>query len=203
MNGHEAVRAGRSDRVGLWIFNVLGIAIAASAAVMSTARVLEFFRRAPVDIDMNFSGTTSNLVSGGATYEIELTKGVLSSDNLPTAAVVAGVAQAIVMGLAVIAIVVCLLLLSARVMRGQVFGRVSTFLILVAGISGLVGAVAFKILGGILAVEAFQRVSAGMDDLVIAEFDLGPFILAGFVIALLTSVFTVGDRLQRETEGLV
>jgi hypothetical protein len=30
-----------------------------------------------------------------------------------------------------------------------------------------------------------------------------PYVLAAFVIALVSTVFVVGERLQRETEGLV
>jgi len=200
----QKTRIKRADTASMWVFSVLGIAIAGATCVMAANRVFEFFRDAPVDVPVQFSGAESQIApGGGATYALEIQTAIIQAESLPAVAVVAGIAQAVILALVVVTIIFALLRLSVRAVRGDVFGKTSTLLVLVAGLTGLIGTVVAELLGGILAIEAFAVAPAGMLSNVMVSLDVFPYIIAAFAVALIATVFGVGERLQRETEGLV
>src|SRR5690554_1002368 len=117
----------RADAVSMWVFSVLGIAIAGATCLMAANRVLEFFRDARVDVPVQFAGMQSQLAPGaGASYTMELQTAVVQAENLPPLAVGAGIAQAVVLAAVVVIIIFALMRLSMRAVHGNVFGKTST-----------------------------------------------------------------------------
>lgn len=194
----------RADRVAVGIFSVLGLAIVAVAIVMAVQRIREFLSSGDVAVPVEFEGALSNIAPGaGATYETEIHTATIKVDGLSTTAVVAGIAQAVVVSVTIAVVVYCLIALSRRAVRGNVFGRGSTARVAIAGAVGLFGYAAATFLGGVVSVEAFAKAGRTMQTMVVMRFDVFPVIIAAFATGLIITVFAVGARLQRETEGLV
>lgn len=195
----------RWDATAMVVFMLAGAAIAVTTVVAVIVRITEVLGGRDVDVYAEFSGTVAQAPIGvdGASVPVELDSAWLTLDTLPTFSVVALVLQQIVLAVAVIGVVVCLLLITWNILRGRMFNRLNTRLVTAAGLVGLLGFAGVAYFGNMGANGAFAEISDNTFDNVVISVDLFPLILAAFVAALASMTFTIGDRLQRETEGLV
>ena len=194
----------RGDRAGIWVFIVAGAGIIVAAIVQAILRITEILHPGPVPVPFELPpGTAATLAYPGGSLDVHVDTAVLQAQSLPTASLVAGVAAPIVWSLVTIVITACLCLLSVSILRGRIFSHRNTRLVVAAGLTGLIGYSLANLLTTMLANGAVAwATDRGLDNLVLS---LDPFalFLSAFVIAVVATVFTVGDRLQRETEGLV
>ena len=200
----NATTVSRSDRVGIWFFLVAGVAIAVSAAVQATLRVVELLRPGAVPVHFDLAPETEvQLDYPGGSLAVDVESAVLHAEELPAASLVAGVASPIVWAVVTIAVTACLALLALSILRGQIFSRRNTALVVAAGLTGLVGFALARLFDTMLANGAVALATGGSLDHDAVTFSPFGFLLAGFAIAVISTVFTVGERLQRDTEGLV
>jgi hypothetical protein len=195
----------RADSIGIWAFMVAGIAIVAWAAVSAAMRIAQALTADEVRVLGEFAGTPAEAPIGpeGAPVAVELDRAFLFTDELPVASLVSLVLAEVVFAATVAVVVTCLVLLSASTLRGRVFSRRNTRLVATAGGTGLIGAAAVPFFGNMAANGAFARISDGTFDNVIMAVDLMPFVLGAFIVAIIGTAFSIGERLQRDTEGLV
>ncbi|WP_168186215.1 DUF2975 domain-containing protein [Agromyces badenianii] len=195
----------RSDAVGLWIFMIAGIGIALWTVWSAVARIIEVLPNRDVQVPAEFADTTADAPIGvdGGLVAVELDRAVISAPSLPAASLWALVIQQFVFAAAVVAVVVCLVWLARNVSRSRVFSRTNTVLVTTAGFAGLIASFAVPFFGNMAANGAFAVLSDRTFDNVIISVEPFPLILLAFVAALLSTVFAVGERLQRDTEGLV
>lgn len=195
----------RGDAVALWAFMAAGVVIAAWAVWSAVARIIEVLPNRDVPVLAEFAGTSADAPIGvdGAPVAVELDRAFITAPSLPVASLWALVLQQVVVMVAVVGVVVCLVWLARNVSRSVVFSRTNTVLVTTAGITGLLGWFAVPFLGNMAANGAFAVLSERTFDNVILSVEPFALILAAFVVALLGTVFVVGERLQRDTEGLV
>jgi hypothetical protein len=127
----------------------------------------------------------------------------VTAPELPGVAVAALVIGQVVLALSVVGVVGCLLVLAWNILRGRMFGKANTLLVATAGMTAVIGYALVPFFGNMGANAAFAAVSDQTFDNVVMSVDLFPLLLLVFVAALATTTFTVGARLQRDTEGLV
>jgi len=195
----------RGDRAALWFFIVAGGVIVIASAVFATRRIIELARGGAVDVPVEFidQQVTAPLGAGGADVTIALDRAVLHTE-IPAASTVAGILAQIILFATFAVVITCLILLTRRLTTGKIFGRTSTRLVSLAGMTGLLGAAATRFFENMVANGAIAHVSDHeYSGNAILSISLFPFIVAAFAVAVICSVFVVGDRLQRETEGLV
>ncbi len=195
----------RGDAVSMVLFMLAGAAIAVATTVAAIIRIIEVMPGRDVPVFAEFAGTVAEAPIGpdGAPAPVELDTGWITAPELPVASVVAIVIQQIVLAATVVAVVTCLLLLTRNMLRGRMFSRTNTRLVTVAGFVAIVGYAGVPFFGNMGANGAFARISDGTFDNVIMSVDLFPLILLTFLAALGSLTFTVGDRIRRDTEGLV
>ena len=193
------------DAVSLGVFMVAGVAIAVWSIVVAVLRIVEVLPGRDVPVLAVFRDTPAQAPIGpdGAAVAVTLEQAWVTASELPVASVGALVIQQIIQAGTIITVVVCLLLLVRGILRGTVFSRRNTTLVTVAGLTALIGFALVPFFGNMGANGAFAAISDRTFDNVIMSSDLMPFIVIAFVAALGSTVFTIGDRLQRETEGLV
>ena len=141
---------------------------------------------------------------------IELDQGRLVVPELTPIGIVPGVLGQIVLLVTIFTVVGCLLLLSRSILRGQVFSRRNSRLVATASLVGLVGFSAIRFFDNMLANAAVNLATDNELDTWVISVEPFTYVLAAFVLAVIMTTFTVGDRLQREknalekeTEGLV
>lgn len=195
----------RGDVAALTAFMVAGAGIAVWTVVRALSRVGEVLSGGDVRVLAEFAGTSADAPIGpaGAPVAVELDTAYLVVSDLPGASIAALVIKQIVVIAAVLTVVVCLLALGWSILRGRVFRRVNTVLVTTAGMVGLIGFALVPFFANMGANGAFARISDRTFDNVFLTVDLFPLVFFAFVAALASMVFAVGERLQRDTEGLV
>lgn len=195
----------KGDRVALMALMIAGLALAVGSLIAAVVRIVEVLSGGAIEVFAEFAGTPALAPIGvdGADVPVALDTAVLTVDNLPVASVGAIVIQQVLMAATVVTVVVCLLLLARGVLQDRVFSRANTRLVTVAGMTALLGAAAYPFFGNMAANGAFAALSERTFDNVLMAIDVSALLVLGFVGALASTVFAVGDRLQRETEGLV
>ncbi|MFD4421854.1 DUF2975 domain-containing protein [Agromyces sp. NPDC058484] len=195
----------RADAASLWLFMAAGAAIAVWVTWTAVVRIIEVLPGRDVAVLAPFANTLAEAPIGpdGAPVTVELDHAVLTVPELPIASVWAIAIQQVVLVVAVVAVVAALIWLSRNVARGVVFSRTNTVLVSTAGIVGLLGYFAVPFFGNMASNGAFAALSDHTFDNVIMTLDPFVLVLAAFVVALMGTVFAIGERLQRDTEGLV
>lgn len=193
----------RGDTVSLALFVIAGLAIAAWTVWNVAVRIVELVGGGPLDVLVEFIDTTADAQIGATTIPVELDRGAITVTGLDAVGVASGVLGQLAFGVTIVVVVACLIALSRNILRGRVFGKANTRLVAVGGIVGLVGAAASHFFDNMLANAAMAHTIDGPFDTAVITVEPFTFVLAAFALAVVGSVFVVGDRLQRETEGLV
>ncbi|MFT4136768.1 hypothetical protein [Microbacterium sp.] len=195
----------RNDVVALWFFLVVGAALVVMTAVFAGARIVDAVSATTIQVPGEFSGTTAEAAIGpdGAPRTVELDSAFLITDGMSVAGRAAIVVEQVLAVASTATVVGCLIALSVSVLRGRVFSRRNTVLVNIAGAAALCDIAVVPFFGNMAANDAFRAISDGTFNNVIMTGDLTTLFLAAFVVATASMVFTIGDRLQRDTEGLV
>ncbi|MGW4929897.1 DUF2975 domain-containing protein [Agromyces sp. NPDC004153] len=195
----------RADAVSLWLFIAAGAAIAVWVAWSAVARIVDVLPNHDVAVLGVFAATPAEAPIGpdGAPVTVALEEAVLTVPELPIASVWAIVIQQVVLVATVVTVVTALIWLSRNLARGVAFSRTNTALVATAGIVGLLGYAAVPFFGNMAANGGFAAISDRTFDNVIMSVDPFTLVLAAFVVAMMSTVFSIGERLQRDTEGLV
>ncbi|MET0734518.1 MAG: hypothetical protein ABWY55_02605 [Microbacterium sp.] len=195
----------RWDAAGLWAFAAIGLAFVVWTVVSAVIRITELVPNRDVRVFAQFSGTMAEAPIGpdGAPVPVELDTAYLTAPELPVASVAALVIEQLIIIVTVTTVVACLLLLQRSILRGRVFSRSNTALVATAAVVGYAGVIGAPFFANMGANGAFARISDRTFDNVILSADLVQIFGIPFIAALALTTFTVGERLQRDTQGLV
>ncbi|MCW2163363.1 hypothetical protein B0I12_000489 [Microbacterium hydrothermale] len=196
----------RGDTGSFLLFIVAGVAIAVWAVISSAATIVAAAGNRDVRVPIDFLDTVAQAPIGpdGASVPVELTGAVVTAPSLPLASLWALFLSEGIFAAAVVTVVVLLLILCIGILRGEIFSRRHTRLVVAVGIVSLVAAFAVPFFHNMVANGALAWLSERTYDRGLTQqIDLPILIVVGFVAALSSTVFAVGDRLQRDTEGLV
>ncbi|WP_348788906.1 hypothetical protein [Leifsonia sp. NPDC080035] len=198
-------RTSRGDRVAILLFIVAGSLLAGWSVIQSGLAIAAAAGNRDVRVLADFSGTTAHapIGPGGAMREVELESAYVSAPQLPLASFWALIARELLGSVAVAGIVLCLIWLAVNVLRGRIFSPTNTTLVAVASIGGLVAWAAIALLNTMVANGAIALISDREFDIPVMSIPLQVVLLLAFAAAIVSTAFTVGDRMRRDTEGLV
>lgn len=194
----------RGDIGALVGFCIAGVVIAMYFTVFSIVRIIELAGRQQVPVRVEFRGDSVDLpLSTGGSIPVGIESGTIVAPELPLVAMVPGIIAQVVQIITVVVVIACLIVLARTTIGGRIFGRGRTALVATAGITGLLGFSAVRFFDNMLANATVSRIADNGIDNAVLTVEPFTFILAAFVVALVTTVFSIGDRLQKDTEGLV
>lgn len=195
----------RADRIGVVVLLGVGLVLAAITIIGAVVRLIESLGGGRIEVLAEFSGTPAEAPIGvdGAPVTVALDTAILSVPDLPLASVISLVIQQVILVAAVLIVAVMLGLLALGILRGIVFSTRHTFYVGTASTAAFFGIVLYPFFGNMAANGAFTVLSEGTFENIVLSVQPLTFIVAAFIAALATTVFSVGARLQRETEGLV
>lgn len=194
------------DRGALIGFCIAGVAIAAYITVFSIIRIIELARGVDVPVLVEFIGSKTPVdlpLSTGDSISVGLDSAVITAPELPMIAIVPGIIAQIAQILTIVIVIGCLILLARSVLAGRVFSGRNTVLVATAGVTGLLGFAAVRFFDNMLANATVARITGNGVENAVISVEPFAFVLAAFVFALTSTVFVIGDRLQRDTDGLV
>lgn len=205
MSATTTYRPSRGDRWALLAFIAAGVAIVIATAVFAASRIIEMLGSGPISIPMTFGGFDAPLSYGdsGASIPVAVDSGSITVLGPPGAVVVPGVIGPVVTLLLTATVVACLVALSVSLLRGKVFSKRNSRLVVTAGIVSLVGFALQEVLGLIQSNAAIHWATGGGYDNLAVFFAPGTYVIVAFAIAMICTVFVIGERLQRDQEGLV
>ncbi|MDQ1082817.1 MULTISPECIES: hypothetical protein [Microbacterium] len=196
----------RGDTGSFLLFMVAGVAIAGWAVVRSIGNIIAAVGNRDVRVPVEFLGTVAQapIGPGGALVPVQLTDAVVTAPSLPLASLWALFLAEGLFAASVATVVTLLLVLCIGILRGRIFSRRHTRLVAAAGVVSLIGAIGVPFFHNMVANGALAWLSERTYDRGLTQqIDLPVLIVIGFVAGLSSTVFAVGDRLQRDTEGLV
>lgn len=199
-------RPSLGDRIGIVVFMIVGVAIIVWTAITAISRIVAAVSGAGLPAAAKLIGVEGEapIGPGGALVPVQLDAiSVTATDLSPTGMGGAIIGAAILLG-TITTVVVCLILLARNSLRGRIFGQGNTRLITTAGLTALVGFGVGPVFEGMVANEAISRLSdGGFHDYAILTIDPMPFLLLAFGFGIVSTAYSIGARIQRETEGLV
>ncbi|MEW1706627.1 hypothetical protein AB0230_05225 [Microbacterium sp. NPDC089190] len=196
----------RGDTGSFLLFIVAGVAIALWAVIRSVGTIVAAAGNRDVRVPVDFLDTIAQAPIGpdGASVPVELTGAVVTAPSLPLASLWALFLAEGTFAAAVVTVVTLLLILCIGILRGGIFSRRHTRLVVAVGIVSLIAAFAVPFFQNMVANGALAWLSDRTYDRGLTQqIDLPILIVIGFVAGLSSTVFAVGDRLRRDTEGLV
>lgn len=193
----------RGDAVAMAMFIATGVAIAAWTLWSAAARIIELAGGRDVPVLVEFLGSPAAADLSSGMLEVQLDRATVVAPTLPPMAIIPGVLGQLALIVTIGGVVACLILLSRNILRGRVFTASNTRLVMIGGMTGLVGAAATRFFDNMLANATMAELTDGPTDTAVISIEPFPFLLAAFAISVVGTVFVVGQRLQRETEGLV
>jgi hypothetical protein len=188
------------------LFIIAGVAIAAWAVIRSVGNIVAAAGNRDVRVPIEFVDTVAQAPIGpdGTAVPVELTGAVVTAPSLPVPSLWALFLGEGLFAATVVTVVVLLLALSVGILRGNIFSRRHTVLVTSVGGIALVGALGVPFFHNMVANGALAWLSDRTYDRGLTQqIDLPILLAIGFVAGLSSTVFAVGDRLQRDTEGLV
>ncbi len=194
----------RSDRIALYLTIALGAVATFGVIWGMIARLVEVIPGRDVPVLVPFLDETAQLPIGpdGALVTVSVDQAVLTVSELAPATQFALIAQPLVTGIAILAGIVLLCLLCWNLARGRAFTRRNVRIILAGTVVLLAGWFLGSILSNMTVNGTLSAISDYGYDGVIFEADWAP-LFAVLALGAIGAAFQIGERLQRETEGLI
>jgi hypothetical protein len=189
----------------LWSVLLVGAGVIVWNLVTLVTDVVRLLPNRDVPVDVRLTGATLALPIGPGGGPVPATVDVASVavSDMPVATYASALGAAVVPPLATIAVTACVLLLCRHILAGRFFSATTTRLITAISLLIALGWLAwfgFSVMAsnGTLALVADPAVL----DATRVTFSWTP-ILASMAVGALAAVFRAGERMQRDTEGLV
>lgn len=197
-------RPGKADRIGMYATIFLAVDGAIAAAWATIARLVEVLPGRNVPVLVPFVDETAALPigPGGAMVDVTVDQAMVTVPQPAAATQFALVAEPIVHGVAIIVGIALLALFCWNIASGRAFSRSNVRLVAWSAVVLAAGWFLGTILTGMTVNGALSAVSSYEYEGVLAVIEWVPFygILA---LGALGVAFQIGQRLQREVEGLV
>ncbi|QJW37492.1 hypothetical protein [Cellulosimicrobium protaetiae] len=196
------------DRSDVVVTMLVAAAVVVGAAVVMVRRVAELLGDGPVPVRVELTGdevVRAPLGPGGADVTATAGSVVVDVPHLAGLARAAALVEAVAMPTAFAVTAVCLALFCRRVVRGLAFTAATTRLVLVACLATLVAwlvQVGASVVVGGAARSALGGGDPGSGTVFVTAFPLG-LLLVAIALGAVAGAMRVGERLQRDTEGLV
>ncbi|SDS09670.1 hypothetical protein [Microterricola viridarii] len=197
----------RSERGSLLFFTVVAAAYGILVAVGSAARIVSVLSAPTVEAQMSaVFAVPASAVTGAATLvsgSFDSAQLVLADVSTTARLLLAG--SALALGLAQVLIAGTIVFTSVGLVRGRPFGRRMTWLLATASITLIAGG----LLGYALGTAAQFTIAAELNPDPVGSvfpfaggFDL-TIVFVGVVLGVVAAAFEIGERMQRDTEGLI
>lgn len=196
----------RKDRSDIWTTIVTAAVAALATVAITVIRLLDLFGEDGITATARVGSVPADLPigPGGAPVAAQLHEISFAATDIPGISAGSYAAAVIITGLTYLIVIGCILLFCLNLARGKAFTKQNTRLITITSITIVAGTALTAICNTMGANGAFASLGDGAiepDNTVTAGYWLAVF--ASVALGAVAVAFRAGERLQRETEGLV
>lgn len=196
----------RKHRTDLWSTIVVAAIAAVVTVIVTAIRMLDLFAADGITATARVDGLPADLPigPGGASVSGRLHEISFTATEIPGLSAGSYAAAIIVTGLAYLVVIGCVLRFCLNLMRGEAFTRQNTRLITTTAITILVGTALTALCNTMGANGAFASIgdwTVEPDTSVTHDYWVAMF--ACITLGAVAVAFRSGERLRRDTEGLV
>lgn len=197
---------GTAARSDVWL--TLGLAVLGIAATVwdLVTRLIEVVPNEDVPVDVQvFASQQSIAVEGvGDAVPVELERFTVHVSDLPVGTYVSAIGAALAPAVATVTVLVCVAWLLFNIGGGRFFSRLNTRLVTTAALAVVIGWVVTAAMTTAAANGALAQLSSESD----AGFEITAhisflYLFAAMVAGCIAAAFHTGERMQRDSEGLV
>lgn len=199
-------RPSLGDRISIMVFMLFGAVLAVAQGIGSAQEIATAAAGGPVEADVSFIDTTAQVAVGASATPVtmDIDTATVTADHLTGIALGTAIASSLIGFLVTAGIVGCLIALAANSLRGRIFTRGNTRLVIGAGMTALVGFGMQSVLDRMVGNEILLQTNPdALDSIAVWAADPLPFLMLAFAFGIVATAYTIGVRLQGETEGLI
>ncbi|WP_313403924.1 DUF2975 domain-containing protein [Aeromicrobium sp.] len=197
---------GTATRADVWFTVALAVVAIVATVVDAVTRLVDVVpnRDVPVEVQLSTSQQSIAIDGVGEAVPAELDRFTVHVSDLPFASYVSVIATVVVPALTVVAVLVCLTWLLRNIGAGQFFSRTNTRLVTTAALVGVLGWVLTVAFSTAAANGALAQLTTDPE----AGFEITMnisflYLFAAMVTGCVAAAFHTGERMQRDSEGLV
>jgi hypothetical protein len=200
--GVMAQGIGRGDRIGVTVVGIGALVVAAITLGATVIQVIGEITSATVRLDVMADSPASALTGSGGIDSARWTGAAIEASGAAPGDRMLLAAGTLLTGLSWVAVALAVAYLCRRLVQGSPFAATVTRVAIFTAFTVIVGPTLGRLLTD-LATNTIVIAAHAHDPLVVGfGFDAGTW-AAGLALALVALAFRVGERLQRDTEGLV
>lgn len=197
---------GTATRADVWFTLALAIIAIVVTVVDAVTRLAEVLpnRDVPVEVQLSTSTQPIAIEGVGESIPAELDRFTVHVSDLPFATYMSAIAVVLVPALAVVAVLVCLTWLLRNIGAGEFFSRTNTRLVTTAALVAVLGWVLTTAFSTAAANGALAQLSTDPEPAFAITMNISfVYLFVAMVAGCFAAAFHTGERLQRDSEGLV
>ncbi|MBC9225038.1 DUF2975 domain-containing protein [Aeromicrobium sp. 636] len=197
---------GTATRADVWFTAALALVGIVGTLVDAVVRLTQVLpnREVPVDVDLPASTQPIAIAGVGDAVPVEIDRVTVHVSDLPPASYGAVIASIVVPAVSIIVVLVCLTWLLRNIGTGEFFSRTNTRLVTSAALTAVVGWLLTTVATTGAANGALATLTT--DDTSGFEISMNIsflYLFAAMVAGCIAATFHTGERMQRDSEGLV
>lgn len=194
----------KSNRADLYATITVGLIVAVITIITATLRIVHVLPNTNVSVLVPLADTTTSLPLGpdGADVTVAIDQAAVTVSNMPPVVVASLVLSAICGALTVLIVTALICLLCRNMLGGTMFSRVNSRLVWGSSVTIATGWLLGLLLNTMGTNGAVATLSDNSFDKVVMTIDWLPFVFA-MMVGALALAFRAGERMQRDTDGLV
>ncbi len=197
---------GTATRSDVWFTLALAVIGIVGTVWQAIDRLLEILpnRDVPVDVEMTSSTQTIAIEGVGDAVPVDIDSFTVHVSNLPPGTFIAAIGAAVVPAVTVTTVLVCLAWLLRNIGSGRIFSSRNTRLVTTAALATVVGWLLTTVLNTAAANGALALLSPpDRADFTVSMSVSFLYLFAAMVAGCVAAAFHAGERMQRDSEGLV
>jgi len=197
---------GTATRSDVWFTLALAVVGIVGTIWQAIDRLVEIVPNTDVPIDVQMASSTQSIAIEGVgdAVPVDIDRFTVHVSDLPPGTFIAAIGAAVVPAVTVTTVLVCLAWLLRNIGSGQFFSARNTRLVTTAALATVVGWLVTTVLDTAAANGALALLSPPDR----AEFEISMrisflYLFAAMVAGCVAAAFHTGERMQRDSEGLV
>ena len=196
---------GTATRSDVWFTLALAVVGIVGTIWQAIDRLIEIVPNTDVPVDVEMASSTQSIAIEGVgdAVPVDIDRFTVHVSDLPPGTFIAAIGAAVVPAVSVTTVLVCLAWLLRNIGSGRIFSPRNTRLVTTAALATVVGWLLTTVLNTAAANGALALLSPDRADFTVSMSVSFLYLFAAMVAGCVAAAFHAGERMQRDSDGLV